>query len=86
MAPARQCPRRHRKNDGADVTRPATTGRLGVVDEECDHGAWRASAVSKLEVEHRWFVKIHCFPNEMKAKCDGAKFFRPLGSAAMEVM
>jgi hypothetical protein len=77
MAPARQCPRRHRKNDGADVTRPATTGRLGFVDKERNHGAWRAAAVSKIEVKHRWLVKIHCLPDEMKAKCAGVELFRP---------
>jgi hypothetical protein len=48
------------------------------VDEERDHGAWRASAVSKIEVEHRRLVKIHCSPDEMKAKCAGVKFFGPL--------
>jgi hypothetical protein len=48
------------------------------VDEERDHGAWRASAVSKIEVEHRWLVKIHCLPDEMKANCAGVEFFGPL--------
>jgi hypothetical protein len=48
------------------------------VDEERDHGAWRATAVSKVEVEHRWLVKIYCFSDEMKAKCAGVKFLCPL--------
>ena len=48
------------------------------MDEERDHGARRASAVSKIEVEHRWLVKIYCFPDEMKAKCAGVKFLCPL--------
>jgi hypothetical protein len=49
-----------------------------LVDQERDHGAWRASAVSKIEVDHEWLVKIHRFPGEMKAKCAGVKFFGPL--------
>jgi hypothetical protein len=78
IAPTRQCSGRHRKNNGADVTRPTTTGRLGFMHEERDHGAWRASAVSKIEVEHRWLVKIHRLPDKMKAKCAGVKLLRPL--------
>jgi hypothetical protein len=48
------------------------------VDEERDHRAWGAPAVSKIEVEHRWLVKIHCLPDEMKAKCAGVKLLCPL--------
>ena len=79
VAPAQQCPGRHRKNNGADVTRPASAGRLGFVDEERNHRAWRAPAVAKIEVKHGWLVKIHRLPDEMKAKCAGVELFRPLG-------
>ena len=48
------------------------------MDEERDHGARRTSAVSKIEVEHRWLVEIHCSLDEMKAKCAGVKIFGPL--------
>jgi hypothetical protein len=48
------------------------------VDEERNHRAWRASAVSKIEVKHRWLVKIHRLPDKMKAKCAGVKLFRAL--------
>jgi hypothetical protein len=37
VAPTLQRSGRHRKNNGADVTRPATTRRLGFVDEERNH-------------------------------------------------
>jgi hypothetical protein len=61
------------------VTGPATARRLGFVDEERNHRARRASAVSKIEVEHRWLVKIHGLLDKMKPKCAGVKLFRPLG-------
>ena len=35
--------------------------------------------VAKIEMEHRWFVKIHRPPDEMKAKGAGVKFFGPPG-------
>jgi hypothetical protein len=35
--------------------------------------------VSKIEVEHRWLVEVHGFPDQMKAKCAGVELFCPLG-------
>jgi hypothetical protein len=78
VTPTLQCPGRHREDNGAYVTGPAQTGRLGFVNEECDHRARSAAAVSEIEVQHRWLVEIHRLPDEMKPKDASVKLLRPL--------